>query len=167
MSTFTLRDISIDPFDPQSIEMAHQQILDLQERLAPAMEQLVAKLAEKGVEIARAELIFFANPAYDTGELSETVRAVINKGEATVAAGYKGGRNKGFYAAFVEFGTGSVGHPGDTAHRQNGWVYYNDRTGRFTFTMGMAARPFMHNTYEDLIEEAEAAGGRILADYLM
>lgn len=166
MSAFTIRDITIDPFDEASVNRAWEQVKEIELKLQPALEHLVKQMAEKGVEIAKAELIFFADPAYDTGELSDTIRAVLDGSEATVAAGYPGERNKGFYAAYVEYGTGTVGGTADQGYSQTGWVYFNDRIGRFVFTTGMAARPFMHNTYEDLRTEAEVAGGRIIAEYL-
>ncbi len=169
MSMITLRDIIIDPFDQASVERAYEQVKEIEGKLQPALDRLVEQMAKKGVEIAKAELIFFSNPAYDTGELSDSVRAEVNGSEATVAAGYEGGA--GYYAAFVEYGTGAVGGMQSDGsvkkgYRQSGWVYFNDRIGSFVFTMGMAARPFMQNTYSDLLTEAEVAGGRIIAEYL-
>lgn len=177
MSTFTIRNIKMDPTDPASIQRAIRQVNDVEKRLQPAMEELVRRMAEKGVGIAKAEIIFFDDPAYDTGALQESIRAVVNGNEATIAAGYENG--PGYYAAYVEFGTGMPGltsakNPSmrdpdrkDTGtYSEVGWVYYNEQIDSFVFTTGMAGRPFMHNTYEDLIEEAEVAGGRIVAEYL-
>lgn len=167
MSEFTLLDITIDPFDPSSVRYALQKVNDIKAKLQPAMELLVKQMAEKGVEIARAFLVDYK--AYDTGELSDSVRAEVKEDTAVIAAGYHNGN--GFYAAYIEFGTGIIGGMQDDGtikegYRQTGWVYFNERIGRFVFTTGMAARPFMHDTYESLIIKAEAEGGKIIAEYI-
>lgn len=166
--SFTIRKIQMD-LSPGSIENAIREVKHIQEKLKPAMMYLISHLAEKGVEIARAELIFFEDPAYYTGELSESIRGVVNKdGTGTIIADCD-------YAIYVEYGTGEffddgnedgVGRSGKPMHYMNGWFYFNERDGKFHGTTGMPPRPFMHNTLMDLEEEAKAAGGRIIAEYL-
>lgn len=163
MSQWVIRDIEVD-LNSASIQAAIKEIEDIRKRLPMAMRTLIDAMAQKGVEIARAELIFFADPAYYTGELSETVRYSMQGNNAVIAAGHEGERNPGFYAAYVEYGTG-IYNPGST-RGEEGWVYWNDRDERWHWTNGMPPRPFMHNTYNDLIQEIEASGGRILAEYL-
>lgn len=177
MSSFTIADIEFDPMDAKSIQKAIERVQDIEEKLQPALDQLVKAMAEEGVKIAKATLLSFPKPAFDTGELYETIRMEENGGEATVAAGYEDG--DGFYAAYVEFGTGLAGqvsanNPNMRDPRQNdtgtyhdgSWVYYNDRIGKFLTTYGMAGRPFMYRTLQELTEEAEFDGGRIVAEYL-
>lgn len=172
MSTFLIRRITVNPLDAASIQSAIDQVKDIQYRLQPALNRLVEQMALRGVDIARATLLEFDRPAYDTGELYESIQANVNGGEATVAA-------QAYYAAYVEFGTGmpgqvSANNPGmldprqkDTGTYSNGgWVYFNDRIGDFVFTTGMEGRPFMYMTYNELMEEAEYEGGRIVAEYL-
>lgn len=167
MSTFVLRDITIDPFDAASVNLAVEQIKFIEDQLQPALEHLVKQLAEKGVEIAKAELIFFDQPAYDTGALSDSIKCKVNGGEAEINAGEGLTNAMGEptnYALYVEYGNGYS--------RPGGW-WYPDPAGwrtingqRYSFTNGMSPRPFMQNTFEDLRTEAEAAGGRIIAEYL-
>lgn len=172
MSTFLIRQITVDPLDAKSIQNAIDQIKEIQGRIVPALEKLVAEMAKKGVEIAKATLLEFDRPAFDTGELHDSIEAFVNGSEATVSA-------QAYYAAYVEFGTGlpgqvSANNPAMRDPRQKdtgtyhdgGWVYFNDRIGQFVFTYGMEGRPFMYMTYKELIEEAEYEGGRIVAEYL-
>lgn len=168
MSEFTLMDVTIDPFDVSSVMSALQRIDYIRKRLQPAMERLINQMAEKGVEIAKAELIFFDDPAYDTGYLSESIHSIPYSGDAAYVA------TDCYYAAYVEFGTGSVGQSSAInpegrnigTYTQGGWVYYNEQIDKFVWTMGMAARPFMYHTFKDLIAEVEAVGGQIIAEYI-
>ena len=156
--------------DPASVARAIEAVKDFRNHLQAAMTHLIETLTEKGVEIARAELIFFWNPAYDTGALSQSLEAImLNDKEGVITTGIT-------YALFVEYGTGAVGsiqsHPEpngyqyDTnGHGLDGWVYRGS-DGQFHWTAGMAARPFMYNTLRDLEEEAERIGGQVIAEYI-
>lgn len=156
--------------DRASIAHAIQAIKDFRNQLSSAMTHLIETLTERGVEIARAELIMFWNPAYDSGALSESLQAVmLNDKEGIITTGV-------MYAVFVEYGTGVVGsiqsHPEPNGydydihgHGVDGWVYRGS-DGQFHWTAGMPARPFMYNTLRDLQEEAEAIGGKVIAEYI-
>jgi len=156
--------------DPASIEHAIQAIIDFRNQLSAAMTELIRTLVDKGVEIARAELIFFWNPAYDTGALSESIAsAMLDERTGIITTGV-------VYALFVEYGTGIVGeiqhHPEPNGyqydvngHKLDGWIYKGD-DGAFHWTAGMASRPFMYNTLKDLEREAEAIGGQVIAEYI-
>ena len=167
MSTFLIRNIRMT-LDPVSIGKAIAEIEEIESKIVPAMQNLIRYLTEKGVEIARAELIFFPKPAFYTGELSQSIHSIPYDG----TAGYVATDCK--YAAYVEFGTGMTGQVSAInpegrdigTFKETGWVYFNERDGKFHWTSGMAARPFMYHTYLDLVEEAEAAGGGIVAEYL-
>ena len=155
--------------DPESIDIAIKEIRLIQEKLHPAMMHLINQLTEKGVEIAKAELIFFDDPAYYTGQLSESIEGMTdNDGTGRIFTNCE-------YAMYVEYGTGyyfddgnedGVGRSGKPMHSMTGWYYFNERDGKRHFTEGMPPRPFMHNTFRDLEQEAEAIGGRIVAEYL-
>lgn len=164
--SFVIKHIDMT-LDPDSIDRAIRQIETIRSLLYPAMMDYIGKLAEKGVEIAKAELIFFDKPAYDLGLLSESVRYEMHEHGATIVAGE--GLESGYpgqsYAMFVEHGTGVFGADLND-HGWEGWTYFNPRIGKFVHTVGMPPRPFMHNTYEDLIDEIKAEGGRIIAEYL-
>lgn len=163
MSSFTIRKIEFE-LTEESIDDAINQINEIRNKIQPAMINLIEELTEKGVEIAKAELIFFSPPAYDYGDLQASIRKEeYHDGCGKVIAGE--GLDKG-YAVYVEYGTGIAGGEGQEGYRQTGWTYFNDRIGKFVFTTGMRPRPFMHNTLRDLEDEVKAAGGRILAEYL-
>lgn len=166
MSSYILKSIHMT-LDEKSIEQAIREIELFESQLQPAMECLVRYLAEKGVEIARAELVFFDRPAYDTGALSESIKSEVDGGKAHVQAGEGLTNAMGEptnYAVYVEYGTG-IKYP-------NGWWYpdpsgWRMKNGKpYSWTPGMAPRPFMANTLLDLEEEAKAEGGRIIAEYI-
>lgn len=170
MSQLILKNIDIT-LDPASFQRAINAVYDLRDGLQSAMTHLIETLTEKGVEIAKAELIMFWNPAYDSGALSESIQAaMLNEHEGIITTGVT-------YAVFVEYGTGAVGsvqsHPEpngyqyDTkGHGLDGWVYRSTSDGKFHWTAGMASRPFMYNTLRDLEAEAEAIGGKVIAEYI-
>lgn len=153
--------------DPASLLEAAKQVREFEEKLKPAMQCLIDYLGEKGVEIARAELIFFEDPAYYTGALSESVKYKPGKLNGVISAGKGLGSGEYpncSYALFVEYGTGMG--KGPSLRGVDGWVYYNDRDGQFHWTNGMMPRPFMHNTLEDLVDEATVQGGIVFAEYI-
>ena len=162
--------------DPASIDRAIREIQLFEETLKPAMQCLIDYLGEKGVEVARAALLFVGEePAYDTGALSESIRyekrgdkGVIDAGQGLTNAMGKPTN----YAIFVEYGTGIYGADIND-HGLEGWWYpapwgaYVGKNGkRYAWTNGMAPRPFMANTLIDLEDEARVNGGKILAEYI-
>jgi len=159
--------------DPGSIEQAIKIVRDFENKLKPAMQCLIDYLGEKGVEIARAELIFFDNPAYRTGDLSESVKYEPGEGKGTLSAGegLVDGYGDGSYAVYVEYGTGIYGADLNN-HGFDGWWYpapwgtWEKNGKKYAWTNGMPPRPFMQNTMNDLVAEAEVAGGRVIAEYI-
>ena len=154
--------------DPTSISRAIEQVRYIEDRLHPAMMELITKFSEEGVAIARAELVSFDHPAFYTGTLYESIRSEVDEDTGRIIADCD-------YAMYVEYGTGDgfddanadgVGRAGKPIHYMYGWCYFNENDGRFHRTTGMSARPFMHNTYLKLIDKITADGGRIIAEYL-
>ena len=47
-----------------------------------------------------------------------------------------------------------------------GWVYKNKMDGKFYISEGQPPKPFMYNTYMELLEKAQKDGPRIIAEYL-
>ena len=174
MGRYVLKSIHMT-LDPVSIRNALAEVRRFEEQLKPAMQCLIDYLGEKGVEIARAELIFFDDPAYDTGALSESVEYKAGDGSGVVSAGNGLTNASGVptnYAIFVEYGTGIYGADIND-HGFEGWFYpapwgwYVGKGGkRYAWTQGMPPRPFMHNTFEDILDEVEVNGGKIVAEYL-
>ena len=164
--SFVIKHIQMT-LDPESIENAIKQIETIQKLLHPAMMEYIRQLAEQGVTIARAELLAFPKPAYDEGQLWDSIRHEMNENGAVITAGegLESGYPNTSYAMFVEHGTGIFGADLND-HGWKGWTYFNPRIGKFVHTTGMFPRPFMHNTFEDLIDEAKTHGGQVIAEYL-
>jgi len=158
--SFVIREIHMT-LDPASIEKAIQEIETIREKIIPAAEKLVAELTMKGVEIARAVIMEYDPPIYESGYLAESLVGQAEGTSGTISTNAP-------YAMYVEYGTGSVGQGGSSVgtYTQTGWVYYDDYVGQFFYTEGMAARPFMYDTFRELEAEAEKNGGRIIAEYL-
>lgn len=186
MGEYILKHIEMT-LDESSIERAIREVEKFKKVLKPAMECLIRYLGEKGVEIARAELIFFDDPAYMFGDLSESIKYTNEEDRAVITAGEGLMTEYGSYAMFVEFGTGYEGensphHPlhGQVGwehdvhdHKEHGWWYpapwgtmEADDGTMLAWTKGMPARPFMYNTLQDLAVESEAAGCKVIAEYI-
>lgn len=185
MGQFILKNIEMT-LDERSIGKAIQEVNRFKEKLQPAMQCLITWLAEKGVEVAKAELIFMPGPPYMSGDLQNSIlyRKIGDYAEITAGEGLI--TEYGSYAMFVEYGTGFIGanHPHPEAdkagykydvhkHGMRGWWYpapwgtiEAEGGTKLAWTQGMASRPFMYNTLRDLEEEAEASGGRIIAEYI-
>ena len=154
--------------DTASIDAAIRDIEYIAQNLKPAVEALVEELTSKGVEVAKATLVSYDQPAYFTGELYESVDKQVEGTHGTVFTDCK-------YAAFVEFGTGSPGQTSarnpeardDGTYTQTGWYYYNEKFDQVFWTSGMAGRPFMYDTLRSLEADAENIGVKILAEYIV
>jgi hypothetical protein len=171
MGQYILKTIQMT-LDEKSINNAIREVKRFQETLKPAMQSLIDYLREKGVEIARAELIFFDDPAYMTGALSESITSRNENGVGIVSAGegLVDGQGKGSYAIYVEYGTGIYGGYANETNPE-GWWYpspWGPVNGRkhYIWTNGMKPRRFMQHTLDDLADEAEASGGRVIAEYI-
>ena len=179
MGRYVLKHIDMT-LDPDSISEAIKQVEEFEQKLKPAMRHLIEYLAEKGVEVARAELLFLGGdepgdfPAYQTGNLSKSIQYWMKENGAVVSAGE--GLQDGYsppqsYAMYVEYGTGIYGADLN-GHGLEGWWYpapwgwreTEDGT-RLAWTQGMPPRPFMAHTLIDLEEEVKVMGGRVIAEY--
>ena len=183
MGRFILKSIRMT-LDPESIQNAIDEINLFESQLKPAMQCLIEHLAEKGVEVAKASLMWIGgsntgggetgeepveNPAYASGDLFESIRCDIGDGEARVIAGEglhnaMGDPDSPSYAMYVEYGNGYTKPNGWWYPAPYGWRLYKGQM--YAWTNGMAPRPFMGNTYQDLIQEAETNGGKVIAEYI-
>lgn len=140
--------------DPQSLRQAADDILRYRNQLIQRANRLIEKLAEEGELIAKMQVR--ALGAEYTGHLHDSISGFFDSGSrcGVIRAG-------AWYAIFVEYGTGVVGsrnpHPNPqgwgydvNGHGDDGWVYLNERDGHWHWTSGMASRPFMYNTGEEL-----------------
>lgn len=139
------------------IDRAIKELKLFKEVFLEKCNRLVETLTDHGVEVARLEVRQL--DAVYTGELWNSI-------EGYYSPTYNVGIIKAgaYYAAYVEFGTGVVGsqspHPDPQGwqydvnnHGEEGWVYYDDYTGKFRWTKGFKSRPFMHNTARQLEKE--------------
>jgi len=184
--SFVLKTIHMT-LDPASIENALREVEEFEKILKPAMTHLIDRLAAKGVEVARAELLFLSGgPAYMSGALSGSIKYESEEGHAQITAGEGLETKYGSYAMFVEYGTGFEGATNELPeatqegysydvhhHDKHGWWYpapwgwFEADDGQpLAWTRGMPPRPFMHNTMHDLEAEAEMNGARIIAEYI-
>ena len=116
--------------------------------------RLIQALTDDGAEIAKIQVSQL--DAVYTGELMNSIEGYYSA--KTNVGIIKAGA---YYAAYVEFGTGVVGsqspHPNPdgwqydiNGHGDEGWVYYDDKSGEFRWTKGFKSRPFMYNTAREL-----------------
>lgn len=158
----------------KSVRDAIKALEDYKKDLADKCNLLSEKLAEKGVEIAKSEIVSL--DAVFTSELLESIHSESKgSGVWAVIAGTT-------HCAFVEFGTGQVGqtspYPYDFPEGVT-WAYNTGKTirqamqdivihgstfvkageyywtyigkdGKLHITKGMPARPYMHNTANEL-----------------
>lgn len=143
--------------DPGSLERAAQEVKKYAMELDEKVEALIRKLAERGAMVAKVQLA--ALDAVYTGELLSSIEGIYNEKDhvGIVRAGAP-------YAIFVEYGTGVIGagspHPKPdgwqydaNGHGDEGWVYLNERDGKYHWTRGYQSRPFMYNTARELERE--------------
>ncbi len=89
----------------------------------------------RGGEVVRAEAV--ANCPVDTGALRQSIVVEAADGTSvTVGTNLE-------YGIYVEFGTGSKGDPSVSHTTKSGWVYFNESTGKFVYTTGQVAQPFL------------------------
>ena len=167
-------DLSVEGINNLKKELLSYKTDFLQNRLV----ELVEKLSEKGVEIARANVTKL--DAIFTGELIDSLhseKGSISKGTAIF---YIVTDSK--HAAFVEFGTGQLGMEGgypypfpegvqwnynsgrtifEISPGQYGWFYKRDE--QWYFTQGMPSRPFMYETAIELEKEIVKTAKEVFA----
>ena len=185
MGRYVLKTIRMT-LDVASINQALKEIKLFEESLKPAMQCLIDYLCEKGVDVAKASLMFiggnedgsYEDPAYQTGDLQESItcRNEHGIGYVTAGEGLMDGEGNGSYAIYVEYGTGIYGAD-INGHGLAGWWYpapwgtWTPEEGihageKMAWTNGMPPRPFMQSTFDDLCEEAEMHGARVIAEYI-
>lgn len=126
--------------------------LELKMKINLLMQTIVAT----GEQIARAQVIELG--AKYTGDLANSIHGVYNP-SSHIGLIYSGA----WYAIYVEFGTGIIGsnspHPTPEVagwqydinnHGEMGWIFLDEKDGKYHWTQGFASRPFMYNTARQL-----------------
>ena len=158
MATRTIR----FSLDASSISNAIRELERYRDDLRDAIQELVRELMSEGRDIAVQNVVRLA---YDTGELAGSIhtRGYFSE-DLCMGIIYA----DAYYAVFVEYGTGIVGKTGPqhpflpagwehdhNHHGDAGWVYVSDRDGKPHWTKGQPSKPFMYNTYMELIRLAQ------------
>ncbi len=144
--------------DSKSIDEAIKQLGEYKKSFNKKVEGLIEALVDKGIEIAKMQ-IRELNASY-TGELEGSITGYFSP---SLGVGII--KTNCPYAIYVEFGTGIVGannpHPAPEGwkydineHGDKGWVYFNERDGKWHWTKGIKSRPFMYNTAKELTKIA-------------
>lgn len=156
--------------DSASIGRAINELNRYIDEVKATVNDLVRTLAENGMRVAMVQLSMMTPPAVYTGELADSIIGFFDEESGVGIV-----RANADYAIFVEYGTGVVGarglqHPDmegewkppasqytmhDTnGHGDDGWNYINEKDGHKYWTRGMAARPFMYETFKELEQMA-------------
>lgn len=152
----------------KGIEKLKKELLNYKNNILQQKVQMLAStLAEKGVEIAKANVTRL--DAIFTGELLNSIHTQKGGGTKGTAIFYVVADSK--HAVFVEFGTGQLGLEGgypyplppgvdwqyntgktifEVEPGQYGW-FYKGNDGQWHFTQGMPSRPFMYETSLELM----------------
>jgi hypothetical protein len=143
----------------KDINRAIREVAKFKKQFLEKCNRLVEKLTDEGAEIAKVKVAEL--DAVYTGELMNSIEGYYSP---SLQAGII--RAGAYYAVYVEFGTGVVGsqssHPNPqgwqydvNGHGDEGWVYYDDESGKFRWTKGFKSRPFMYNTARELEKECK------------
>ena len=170
------RTIAFDPMDFHSIAGAIVELNRFKDDMMRACNDVLNHLAYRGAENAKQELRIMipANP-YRTYDIVNTIRPTYTLPPTNRVASVDAPVE---YAAFVEYGTGTVGasqgHPTAfkegwaydvNSHDLAGWTYYNNRDGKMHNTAGYEARPFMYMTKLYLVTDAPKVTQRVFANF--
>lgn len=175
-------EIGLSPF---SIRKAIEQIKEYRESLDAKCEEFVKKLADYGVEKAKAYVVSL--DAVFEGELLSSIHAEEknNAEEGCFAMAVKADSE---HAIFVELGTGNLNYGQSyvgelpsgytygggknyttlTKPFKNhpvgsyGWFYF--KNGELWFCEGMESRPFMYNASVDMREQIEILAKEVFLD---
>lgn len=153
----------------QGIRKLQEDLRKYQSSIEYKAKLLAETLAERGVEIARVQIADL--DAIFTGELLSSIHSeYVSSQEGGAIFAVVADSD---HAMFVEFGTGQMGMDASYPHelpagvswdyatgktiRQNAvtgryYWFYPGKDGKWHYTEGMPARPFMHNTSMELIK---------------
>lgn len=163
-----------------SLTKAIKEVNLFRDQLTQSMNDLMKKLVEEGISVARIQIA--SMDAVDTGALEHSIAGYFDP-QTRIGYVYSGS----MYAIYVEYGTGPIGaqnrHPapetanwayaiGDsirpTKDGRLGWVYmkgsdgvFSSDGGNFRWTEGYESRPFMFNTLQWLEEAAETIASTV------
>lgn len=162
------------------IQKLIKQLEEYRDKTLPGLlNTFVKKLSQKGVEIAKAEIVSL--DAVFTGDLFNGITTRSGGSTKDTVTFFIVADSE--HAAFVEFGTGLIGKeepyigelpPGvnweyvvgkqlvaNIAKGVYGWFY--NKNGSWYFTQGMPSRPFMYMTSLELMNEVVSIAKEVFA----
>ena len=145
----------------ESIDNAIKEVEIFKKRLQTMYDIMCRKLIAEGVQFAKDQVKIYG--AADTWNMHDSIQGFYDPSTGIgIIKCYAVDNEYNFnYAQVIEFGSGVAGsfgtspdRPGDwkldiNKHGTNGWWY-----GDGHWTMGQEPRPFMYNTYMELIERS-------------
>mgnify|MGYP003242076226 CR=1 FL=1 len=140
--------ITINPFDPDSIDEAIKKLEKRKERIHKCAEKLIQRLTDLGVEKAQ-ELV-----PVDTGTARSSIIGVKGRDNSHPSEEYKAIMNWAYNSGATIF---------TTKDGREGWYYPAD-DGTWRFTEGMPSRPFMYETAQYLRKEAQKIASEVFKD---
>lgn len=126
-------------------------------------------LVDEGIKIVRSNILL-CGCYRGTGRLYNSVQGYYDptSGQGYIWVFTPNERRENFnYALVVEFGSGIMGSQASSPdrpswydldrknHGDRGWWYDSNVTGKWEFTRGQAPRPFMWNSYLEILEKAK------------
>lgn len=135
--------------DADYISSAISEIRTYRKEIEDATRSLVEELVKEGYQICHTRILMWG--ALESGELLDSIEGIYDpvSGKGIIKTDCK-------HAAFVEFGTGVfVEGKAKAKYGNAGWWYLDKKQGRKRWTKGMEPRPFMHETYVELMEKAQ------------
>lgn len=121
------------------------------------LSNTVKSAVNRGCKIVQAEAKLLC--PVDKGELRNSIKTKVDEdGKKIVGTVYTNKK----YAAYVEYGTGPTGaanHSGISPHvtptySSKGWVHYDKDTGKYIYSNGQAAQPYMYPALHNNIDKA-------------
>lgn len=163
------KDLKIDIFDGGSISSAIEELIWYKRWVTMCTKELLYELVLRGENLLSANIASAdIKSARAKAELQSSISGIFNRnlGTGVLSVGGPSG-STGYFAVFVEFGTGVVGarspHPDlipgwgydSSGHGESGWYYYKEADGQVHWTQGQPSHPFMYQTGKELRNEVE------------
>lgn len=153
-----MKEVEFNVFSLKQLRKARNKIVAYKDELNAKTEELVKRLAERGVELAQARV------PTDTGELKNSIHVeIVQISETKSIYAYM---TQSDHAMYVEFGTGEIGRGTYPYPINYPWEYYTDTpfkdevngqkgwwVSNTWFCTGRVAVPYMAESAEKLRNE--------------
>ena len=134
----------------EAISKAISELQTYRKEVTDVIRSLIEELTNEGYQICRTRILMCE--ALESGELLDSIEGIYDPvtGKGIIKTDCK-------HAAIVEFGSGVyVEGKAKAKYGEAGWWYLDKKQGRKRWTQGMPPRPFMWETYQEIMEKAKA-----------